>query len=211
MERHPEVRLWLCPGDLADEQGQYPAPRAPLYWIKGNNENFEFVVDQPAGGGTVRHLHYIPNGVEVAASGLRLAGLGGTFAPNWYDTAPDALPVMKGKRAGLLDDKRRHFVRAEVDVCKLMRGIDVFLSHEAARPYLIEQRGAAGLSRKTDAGKTPVNEVLAAMKPRLHLFGHHHRYSVSERQHVVSIGLEMVTTSYLIFDGKTLAHQRFGT
>ena len=49
------------------------------------------------------------------------------------------------------------------------------------------------------------------MKPRLHLFGHHHRYSVSERQHVVSIGLEMVTTSYLIFDGKTLAHQRFGT
>jgi hypothetical protein len=59
-----------------------------------------------------------------------------------------------------------------------------------------------------DAGKTPINEVLSAMRPRLHLFGHHHVYTVSERQHVPSIGLEQVSRSYLLFDGKTLAHQR---
>jgi hypothetical protein len=59
-----------------------------------------------------------------------------------------------------------------------------------------------------DAGKTPINEVLSAMRPRLHLFGHHHLYTVGERQRVPSIGLDKVTESYLLFDGKTLAHQQ---
>jgi hypothetical protein len=59
-----------------------------------------------------------------------------------------------------------------------------------------------------DAGKTPINEVLSAMQPRLHLFGHHHVYTVAERQRVPSIGLEKVSASYVLFDGKTLAHQR---
>ena len=50
MARHPEVAFWVCPGDLAAEDGEYPHPRAPLYWIKGNNEDFDFVAAQPAGG-----------------------------------------------------------------------------------------------------------------------------------------------------------------
>jgi hypothetical protein len=33
-------------------------------------------------------------------------------------------------------------------------------------------------------------------------------YTVAERQQVPSIGLAKVSDSYLIFDGKTLAHQR---
>ena len=49
MARHPEVAFWVCPGDLAAEDGEYPHPRAPLYWIKGNNEDFDFVAAQPAG------------------------------------------------------------------------------------------------------------------------------------------------------------------
>lgn len=81
-----------------------------------------------------------------------------------------------------------------------LHGVDVFLSHEAARPF--------PLPRLKDAGKTPINEVLSAMRPRLHLFGHHHIYTVAERQRVPSIGLDKVSASYLLFDGKTLAHQQ---
>jgi hypothetical protein len=88
---------------------------------------------------------------------------------------------------------------------------DVFLTHEAPRPFVLEQTRASGVTQRVDAGKTPINEVLAAMKPRLHLFGHHHSYGVADRQHVPSIGLELVSTSYLIFDGKTLAHERLLT
>jgi hypothetical protein len=195
MARHPEVAFWVCPGDLAAEDGAYPHPRAPLYWIKGNNEDFDFVAAQPAGGGTLPNLHYIPNGISVQTHGLTLAGLGGTFAPTWYDK-----PASELRRLSPRDDRRRHFVHEEVDACKSLRGVDIFLSHEAARPF--------ALPRMRDAGKTPINEALSAVRPRLHLFGHHHLYSVSERQHVPSIGLDKVTESYLLFDGKTLAHQQ---
>lgn len=204
MARHPEVAFWICPGDLAAENGDYPHPCAPLYWIKGNNEDFDFVAAQPAGGGTLANLHFIPNGVAVAIDspsslGPRetfvLAGLGGTLAPTWYEK-----PASELRRISPRDDRRRHFVHEEVDACKALHGVDVFLSHEAPRPF--------PLGRVKDAGKTPINEVLSAMRPRLHLFGHHHVYTVAERQRVPSIGLEKVTDSYLLFDGKSLAHQR---
>ena len=45
-----------------------------------------------------------------------------------------------------------------------------------------------------------LNDVLAAMKPRLHLFGHHHEFTDSVRQGVRSIGLDVVTKSYLLVD-----------
>ena len=219
MARHPDIAFWVCPGDVGDETGAYPEPRAPLYWIKGNNEDFDFVVQQPPGGGTIANLHYIPNGVSVDAHGLRLAGLGGTFAPTWYETPAGELPPFKttASRSGASaaktarDDKRRHFVQEEVARCSLLTDVDLFLSHEAPRPFILEQRRGSGPPRRIDAGKTPVNQVLAAMRPRLHLFGHHHKYTTAEHQGVPSIGLEMVTESYLIIDGKTLAHQRLDT
>ena len=221
MARHPEVVFWVCPGDVASESGEYPHPRAPFFWIKGNNEDFDFVAAQPAGGGTIPNLLYIPNGVSVQApGGFTLAGIGGTFAPTWYDKPASALPAApaaarhgagRGGAATKRDDKRRHFVHEEVDACKQLTGIDIFLSHEAARPFLLTPQRKTGPSRPLDAGKTPINEVLAAMRPRLHLFGHHHTYAVGERQNVPSIGLEMVSTSYLIFNGKSLAHERIAT
>jgi predicted phosphodiesterase len=195
MARHHEVSFWVCPGDLANDDGVYPQPRAPLYWIKGNNEDFDFVAAQPHGGGTVPNLHYVPNGVAVSVSGLVIAGLGGTHAPTWYER-----PASDLRRVSARDDKRRHFVHEEVEACSKLADVDIFLSHEAARPY--------PLPRVKDAGKTPINEVLASMRPRVHIFGHHHKYTVSERQHVPSIGLEKVSDSYILFDGRTLAHQR---
>ncbi len=195
MARHPDVEFWVCPGDLAAEDGTYPTPRAPLYWIKGNNEDFDFVAAQPAGGGTLPNLHFIPNGISVQARGCTLAGLGGTYAPTQYHKLSRELRSISAR-----DDKRRHFVQEEVDACKTIHNVDVFLSHEAARPF--------PLPRVKDAGKTPINEVLSAMRPRLHLFGHHHVYTVAERQRVPSISLERVCDSYLVVDGKTLAHQR---
>ena len=80
---------------------------------------------------------------------------------------------------------------------------DVFLSHEAPRPF--------PLGRVRDAGKTPVNEVLSAMQPRLHLFGHHHEFTDSIRQGVRSIGLDVVTKSYLLIDSDTLRCERVDT
>ena len=92
-------------------------------------------------------------------------------------------------------------MREEVVACKALTNIDVFLTHEAPRPFYPE-------GRRLDAGKTVINEVMAVMKPRLHLFGHHHEFTDSVRQGVRSIGLDVVTKSYLLIDADTLRCER---
>jgi predicted phosphodiesterase len=240
MARHPGIPFWLCVGDVADDEGRYEPLPSPLYWIKGNNDNYAVI----AAGAFPENLHFLPNGQLVTVQGLRTAGLGGTLAPTWYDTPAAALPYPGMSRAeprqgqgggvsgavheaaaeprtpgprpsrvagdargggaprAVRDDKRRHFVREEVEACKRLRNVDVFLTHEAPRPYF-----AGTGARRNDAGKTPINEVLAAMKPRLHLFGHHHRFTDQERQGVRSVGLDLAGRSYLLVDSGSLAFE----
>jgi hypothetical protein len=56
-----------------------------------------------------------------------------------------------------------------------------------------------------------LNDVLAALHPRLHLFGHHHEFTDSIRQGVRSIGLDLVTSSYLLVDAETFKTERLDT
>ena len=93
------------------------------------------------------------------------------------------------------------------ETCTTLRGVevDILLTHEAAKPY----RPFPG-NRGPDAGKAQINEILAAMQPRLHLFGHHHRFSEQEREGVRSVGLDLVTKSYLLIDPVTLEYELRG-
>jgi predicted phosphodiesterase len=201
--RHTDVAFWLCVGDVADHEGRYPAPAAPLYWIKGNNENFDVIADYAARSPS-GNLVYLPNAVPLTVDAVRIVGLGGTFAPSWYEQAADALPP--SKRPDRRDDKRRHFVHEEVSRCAALQGIDVFLSHEAPRPYFVNPSSAS--RRRVDAGKTPINEILSAMAPRLHFFGHHHAFTDQMRQGVRSIGLDLVGRSYVLVDRESFACNR---
>ena len=128
---------------------------------------------------------------------LRVAGLGGTFAPTWYESRAADLPHPKkgSAKATELADKRRHFVREEVEACKVLCDVDILMTHEAAKPFRPFPGG-----RGPDAGKAQINEVLAAMKPRLHLFGHHHRPSDQVVDGVRSVGLDLVSRSYALIN-----------
>jgi len=146
-------------------------------------------------------LHHVANGTAVEIAHLRVAGLGGTFAPTWYETVAADLPHPKkgSAKATELADKRRHFVRAEVEACRRLRGIDIFLSHEAAKPFRPFPGG-----RGPDAGKAQINDILTAVQPRLHLFGHHHRLSEQTVAGVRSVGLDLVSRSYLLIEAASL-------
>ena len=175
--RHPDIRLWICVGDLASRSGAYPEPPAPLYWIKGNNENFNRIAEWQAGAPQPRHLHYIPNGTAARVGPLTVAGLGGTYAPTWFDTAATELP----RRAK--DDRRRHFVREKVEACKQLEGVDIVMTHEAARPFLI-------------------------VDPPLHLCGHHHRFSETEREGIRSVCIDRINRSDLLIDAGTMKYRK---
>lgn len=205
MKRHPDVPFWLCVGDLASRTGAYPDPVAPLYWIKGNNENFDRIAEWEAGKGLVPNLHFIRNGTAVQAGPLHVAGLGGTFAPTWFDTPAATLPHTKS------DDKRRHFVREEVEAFARLKDVDILMTHEAARPFVLvdEPRpGETSRPRRRDAGKPAINAVLAALQPRLHLCGHHHRFVETEREGVRSVCIDRVNRSYLLIDTNTLEYDK---
>jgi Icc-related predicted phosphoesterase len=203
MTRHPDVPFWLCVGDLASRAGAYPESPAPLYWIKGNNENFDQIARWEAGEPQPRNLHYISNGTGVVAGMVHVAALGGTFAPTWFDTRVAALPHTSR------DDKRRHFVREEAEGCKRLRGIDILMTHEAPRPFILADEPAPGArARRHEAGKPAINDVLAAMQPRLHLCGHHHRFIESQREGVRSVCLDRVSRSYLLIDPVTFEYEK---
>jgi hypothetical protein len=212
MSRHADVPLWVQVGDVATNDGEYFTPLRPLYWIKGNNEDYDVIAEAMAGHPPAETLHFLPNGGPYQVGPWRVAALGGTFAPSWYHTSALSLPASRGRRTSNAavklgksrDDKRRHFVRDEVMACRALTGIDLFLTHEAPRPF-----HPAG--RRIDAGKTAINEVLTAMRPRLHLFGHHHEFTDSMRQGVRSIGLDLVTKSYLLIDAETFRCERLDT
>jgi Icc-related predicted phosphoesterase len=213
MQRHPDVPFWLCVGDLASRAGEYPDSPAPLYWIKGNNEDFTRIAALERGVVSGGNLHYIANGTAVRVGALSVAGLGGTFAPTWYETRAAALPYPghPADASGKLrvkDDKRRHFVREEVEACKRLTRVDVFLTHEAPRPFVVPVGEERLRSARYDVGKRPINDVLAAMRPRLHLCGHHHRFSESIREGVPSVCVDRVSRSYLLVDGATLAYRK---
>ena len=112
--------------------------------------------------------------------------------------------VFINKSFDALNLTRPDLVRDEVIQCKSLSAIDLFLTHEAPRPFY-----PAG--RRIDAGKTVLNDVLATLRPRLHLFGHHHEFTDSVRQGVRSIGLDVVTKSYLLIDAETFKTERLDT
>ncbi len=186
---------------------------------RGSSESSDrrVTADLQASGGPA-NLHFLPNGRCRLIDGVSVAALGGTFAPTWYETAAADLPFPGNAKAlpyrtirssaveqgfslakPVRDDKRRHFVREQVEALKTVRGVDVLLTHEAPRPFIVQ----AG-PRRLDAGKTAINELLAAMRPRVHFFGHHHRYSDAVRSGVRSIGLDLVSRSYVLVLGDSL-------
>jgi Icc-related predicted phosphoesterase len=207
LERHPEIPFWLCVGDIASATGAYPKPAAPVYWIKGNNEAFDRIEAFKAGTDAIANLHYIPNGTAVTVGGLTVAGVGGTFAPTWYETRAADLPH-KPK-----DDKRRHFVREEIDACKTLGHVDVLLTHEAPKPFWVDLPSSTALSRKwrRDVGKAAVAELADALQPRLHCFGHHHVHASMTRAGIPTVCVDRINRGYLLVDSATFTWEARAT
>ncbi len=212
MARHPDVPLWVQVGDIASNDGEYFTPIRPLYWIKGNNEDFDVVADAARRASAVADAALPAQRRPSSRRPWRVAALGGTFAPSWYHTPGVVAAAVAGPPPGRRLREARKEPRRQAAALRARRdrrlqepdGIDLFLTHEAPRPFY-----PAG--RRIDAGKTVINEVLTAMRPRLHLFGHHHEFTDSVRQGVRSIGLDVVTKSYLLIDAETFRCERLDT
>jgi len=99
-------------------------------------------------------------------------------------------------------------VREEADACRQLAGVDILMTHEAARPFILVDEGTGPRPRRRDAGKPAINDVLAVLAPRLHLCGHHHQFVETTREGVRSVCIDRINRSYLLIDTATLDYHK---
>jgi len=183
----PGVDAWFQVGDLGGEDRLYPLLPSGFWFVKGNHENWgglEAIPVAPGGpylkNGTVYEipLAYKPKTVTVAA-------FGGNFSPKI-----SALP-----RSEVPPSRVRHFLLEERDSLLAYQGqVDILLTHEAPSPYL---RG------KLDIGQPVITELSSVLKPKIHVFGHHHRYGNYDYGGVKTVGLEYGWSHAVLWDEET--------
>ena len=164
MQRHADVPLWVCVGDVASNDGEYFAPLAPLYFIKGNNEDFDVLARAIGGDPPAPTLHYMPNGGPHVVGPWRVAALGGTFAPSWYNTPAAALPPSKGRKTVRGVAEARQEPRRQAPSFRARRGAGV---QGAARGSICSSRTRRrGRSIPPAAGSTPARRCSTTCWPR---------------------------------------------
>lgn len=172
----------LCVGDLE----HYELP-VSTWFVAGNNEDFDVVDalragERPAG---VENAHLLAStAAEVADLGV--AGLSGNYAPTRFEKA-------RGELAG---DRRRHFVRSEVERAAELEDVDVFMTHEAPEGLIYYGY---------DAGCEHVTDLLESLDPDLCLVGHHHTHREAEIAGVRTVSLAPVWERYYTLDPANLA------
>src|SRR5205814_10516976 len=97
MDRHSDVPLWVSVGDIASNEGEYFEPVAPFYFIKGNNEDFDVLAAAVRGRPIAPKLYFRQNGGPHRVGPWRVAALGGTSAPTWYNRPAPAPPPSRAR------------------------------------------------------------------------------------------------------------------
>ena len=181
--RDADADVALQLGDLL----YYDLP-IPTYFIAGNNEDFDTIdalrngrLESPG----VTNASLL-SGSAVELDGLRIAGLSGNYAPTQFDRP----------RPNLRGERRRHFVRGDVERAKRLKDVDVLLIHEAPHGLPV--------SEDYDVGCEHIDELIDALEPRLCLVGHHHQHAEATVGETRVVSLAAVQERYYRLDPATL-------
>jgi hypothetical protein len=192
--REPEARALLQVGDLtAGKPGRDARPDddpallatlpLPLVWVHGNHEHWAALgiqddgsraADTPAPG------HHLWPGTDYVVPGtqIRIVGLPGNYAPNWYE-----------RRKPFPGDRVRHFNRADLEAVAAFERPAVLLMHETFRGHSPGRIGLMGI---------PVLSALVRRtRPSVCLTGHHHTYVVAEHGTTLAIALPLAEEGYV--------------
>ncbi|MBD3260319.1 MAG: hypothetical protein GF334_01355 [Candidatus Altiarchaeales archaeon] len=183
---HPHVHYWVQVGDLGGEELQYPELPSNFWFVQGNHENWESLIDKSH----PIQRNYLKNGRTLALSRdentIFVSSFGGNYSPKFWDSKRKDLPLQRN----------RHFLQEEYD-CLLEQqlGQDILVTHEAPSPYTFRGR---------DLGQPIISDLIENIVPRLHVFGHHHHYTVKrltyEHSEVLSVGLPYGTQGFITYD-----------
>jgi Icc-related predicted phosphoesterase len=167
----------------------------PTYFIGGNNEDFDVI--EALRHGRVESTRvtnaFLLAGETVGIDGLRVAGLSGNYAPTQFERP----------RPNLHGERRRHFVREDVEAAKQLDDVDVLLTHEAPNGLPV--------SESYDVGCEYIDELLDALEPKLCLVGHHHEHAEGSYGDTRVVSLAPVWERYYHLDTTTLELTDYAT
>jgi lariat debranching enzyme len=162
------------PAEFAEYADGLRRVKRPLYFIGGNNEDFEALHDMQAGGDLAPDVHYLGRAGLRELSGLRVAYLSGIHAPRFIDQ-----PL---KRPASLDTAKQagYFRTPEVEQVAAYSDVDLLLVHEWPRGLVQKARD----ERPQDParplpspwiGNPVTRRLVEAVQPRWVLCGHSHK------------------------------------
>jgi Icc-related predicted phosphoesterase len=166
-------------GDFPDYLSGRKSLPAPVYFIKGNHEDFDMI--ERIRDGIIPNLHYLDNGRCYVFEGRRIGTLGGNFSSVRYHLDRGHVKLSQGRR--------RHYNHQDVEELLMNGPYDVILAHEG--PKGTGLRGRDG----EDIGIQVMNDVIEELSPALFVHGHYHRYQKSMIAKTEVISLDRITGS----------------
>jgi lariat debranching enzyme len=161
------------PAEFAEYADGARRMKRPLYFIGGNNEDFEALHDTPQGSELAPNVHYLGRAGLRMIRGLRVAYLSGIHAPRFFEQ-----PL---KRPTSLDTAKQagYFRTREVEHLLGYRDADILLVHEWPRG-IVQRARDEGLATGRPLpsywiGNPITRRLVDTMRPRWVLCGHSHK------------------------------------
>jgi predicted phosphodiesterase len=161
------------PAEFAEYADGTRRMKRPLYFIAGNNEDFEALHHAPEGFELAPNVHYLGRAGVRQLQGLRIGYLSGIHAPRFFDQ-PLRRPISldTSKQAG-------YFRAPEVERVSGLRDLDLFLVHEWPRGIVQRARDEKlGTERPLPSywiGNPITRRLVDTIRPRWVLCGHSHK------------------------------------
>lgn len=155
------------PAEFAEYAAGVRAPYRPLYFIGGNNEDFEALEALPDGGEIAPGFTYLGRSGTRRIGPLEVAYLSGIYAPRFV-TQPRLPPTNRDtlKQAG-------YFRLPEIEALSQVHRPDLMLTHEWPRGLF--PRNAAGKVERPWMGNPLTRKLVEAVQPQWLWCGHSHQ------------------------------------
>ena len=153
------------PAEFADYARGTQQLYRPLYFIGGNNEDFEALHAIPQGGDVAPGLHYLGRVGARAFDGLNVAWLSGIYAPRHVDTP------LREPRTPATQKQAGYFRTPEVERLRHERDVQLLLVHEWPRGLFLR---VAGRPVRPWMGNPLTRGLVDSLRPSWLWCGHSH-------------------------------------